>query len=333
MRLVSHLDRAIRKKNLSHAQFAELAGLSLSTVEKLVGNKFKEIRVDTFERIATHAGIGDIRELIELQDDTADFLAPFKENCLVNFVFGTHDVLDAPEDKPPDRRAMSHRTTLDMWDFRAQTAFLDHVRSQVPQIHMQMEFFSRESFGAAEKARVLERVKKENTVIIGSPKVNPACEAVLRALYPSARRGASARRKGPPLLLAEKDRMDDSILGAPGFDEVGVAQAQTWKMIAHTRFAGPGAVSLDTGIIVAVFRPLGAKDAVSLVIAAGITGCGTCGAIQGLIEHPPRSQDLRKGQPWVKAFCTHFVKPTASPRDDRRIEKVELVEEERLGGA
>ncbi len=328
IRLVSHVTRAIRDLHLTNTQFAAEAQVARSTLQKLISNEFKQIRVDTIERIARRLNTTDISTLLELQTDPASFLAPFSEKGSVTFIFGTHDVQDARGRQPEDRRMVPLRTTVDMWDVRAQTEFLSHVRSHVPEIRDQMEFFSKESFGAEEAARVLELVKSQNTVIVGSPKVNPACEAVLRALFPGAVSGSARSDRGPSLRLAEKGRMEHSILGTSGYDEVGVVDVRSGRMIARTHFAGPGSAATDVGIILAVFRPLETKERVTLVIAAGITGCGTCGAIRGLAAHEPQPGEIGSEQPWTRAFCTNFVKPTDSSRDDRCIQSVDLVQEE-----
>ncbi|MFG0320354.1 MAG: helix-turn-helix domain-containing protein, partial [Planctomycetota bacterium JB042] len=193
MRLVSHLSKAIRDLGISNTQFADQAGVARSTVQKLIGQDFKELRVDTIERIAARLGTTDITSLFTLRDDTEEFLAPFRATKAVTFLFGTHDVGD-----PPQGRS---RTTIDVWDFRAQNELLQHLRAHVPELRDEMRFFSKESFGDEQRDEVLALARKQNTVVIGSPKVNPVCEFLLRELFPGARGG---RRRGPRLRLAER---------------------------------------------------------------------------------------------------------------------------------
>lgn len=312
MRLVSHLSKAIRDLGISNTQFADQAGVARSTVQKLIGEDFKEIRVDTIERIAARLGITDITQLFTLRDDTEEFLAPFRATKAVTFLFGTHDVEDQSQGRS--------RTTIDVWDFRAQNELLQHLRAHVPELRDEMRFFSKESFGDAQREQVLALARKQNVVVIGSPKVNPACELLLRELFPGARAG---KKRGPRLRLAERP-LEESILGAPEAEEgIGVLDAATGARLASVRFAGAGQTSLDAGIVLTVFRPWQTKDKVTLVLVSGVSGCGTYGAMRGLIEHPPQEADLAPGVPFERAFQTWYSKPTDSTRDDRRVERVE----------
>lgn len=312
MRVVSHLSKAIRDLGISNTQFADQAGVARSTVQKLIGEDFKEIRVDTIERIAARLGTTDITSLFTLRDDTEEFLAPFRATKSVTFLVGTHDVEDQTQGRS--------RTTIDVWDFRAQTEFLQHVRTHVPELRDEMRFFSKESFGDAQRDEVLALARKQNVVVIGSPKVNPACELVLRELFPGAPRG---RKRGPRLRISERP-LEGSILGAAeGTEGVFVVEAATGRHLASAKFAGTEETSLDAGIVLSVFRPWQTKDKVTLVVVSGVSGCGTYGAMRGLIDRPPREADLVPGIPCERAYQTWYVKPTDSPRDDRRVERVE----------
>ncbi len=324
MRLVSHLSRAIRKLGISNTQFADEAGVARSTIQKLIGRDFKEIRVDTIERIAARLGTNDILELFTLQDDTEDFLAPYTASKSVTFLFGTHDVTDASVAQR-ERRDGPVRTTIDLWDFRTQTTFLNHVRGHVPEIRDEMEFFSKESFDEAARQHVLELIQKKNVVIVGSPKVNPACEAVLREIYPGSRREPKSPDRGPRYRLAEKGRLGESVIGHSEATETGVIDLRKGKLVAESRYEGVMKSSLDAGIVITLFRPRRTKERVTLVIAAGVSGCGTLGAVQGLVNHPPQAADLDSGVPFEQVFQTSYTKPTSAPRDDRRIDRVELV--------
>ena len=323
MRLVSHLSRAIRKLGLSNAQFADQAGVARSTVQKLIAQDFKEIRVDTLERLAARLGTSDVSELFSLKDDSEDFLEPFRASKSVTFLFGTHDVTDAPIGAGQGAyRELILRTTIDMWDFRAQALLLNHIRRHVPDVRDRMEFFSTPSFGPDDRSRLLELISRENVVIIGSPKVNPACELALRELYPGCRKDPQLLEKGPPLRLVDPGRLRDSVLGLADRPGLGIADVRSGKLVAESVYRGAGQTSLDVGLLLAVFRPRLTSENVLLTIAAGITGCGTYGVIEGLLGHPPTRAELASGEPWVRAFQTRYAKPTDSSRDDRKVLEV-----------
>ena len=323
MRLVSHLSRAIRKLGLSNTQFADQAGVARSTVQKIIAQDFKELRVDTIEKLAARLNTSDIGELFSLRDDSAEFLAPFRSSRSVTFLFGIHDVTDvrAGEDAGPYREPIL-RTTVDMWDFRAQALLLNHIRRHVPDVRDSMVFFSKRSFGVPERTQLLELIDRENVVIIGSPKVNPACEAVLRELYPGCKRDPGLLEKGPPLRMADADRLKGSVLGLDDRDRLGIVDVRSGEWLARSEYRGAQATSLDAGLLLSVFRPRLTKDKVLLTIAAGISGCGTYGVIRGLIDHPPRKEELVSGKPWMQAFQTHYAKASDTTRDDREVIEV-----------
>lgn len=322
MRLISHVGRAIRKSGQNTTEFARESGISRSTLEKLIGNHFSEVRRDTIERLATRLKIQDLSELFSLQEDSDDFLGPYTGRNSVTFVFGTHDVKDAGPRKPESGDVGPLRTTVDLWDFRTQTEFLSFLRQHQPEIRDELQFFSKANFGPQERQEVVELVRKHNVVIVGSPKVNPACEAVLQALYRVGQRGTQRKSPGPRLRLADDERLKDSILAATGFTETGVVDSDTGRMLGTCRFDGAGKVSQDAGILFTVYRPLGTAEEVSLVIAAGVSGCGTYGALRSLVENPPQREDLVPGVVLERAVQTLYKKPTPSPRDDRQIMKV-----------
>lgn len=325
MRLVSHVGRAIRKSGRNTTEFARESGIARSTLEKLIGNHFSEIRRDTIERLAARLQIDDITELFTLQRDERQFLNAFSMRRSVTFVFGTHDVTDAQTPDGRAREAAALRTTLDLWDFRAQAEFLSFLRSHVPDVRDEMLFFSRQSFGDLERQQVIDLVKSHNTVIVGSPKVNPACEAVLCALYRGSKPGAGTKESGPVLRLSEDHRLRDSILSVGGFDKKGVVDARKGKLLAPVHFAGPDGESQDAGILFTAYRPLGTNEEVTLVIAAGISGCGTYGALRSLVDDPPDAKHVGKGLVAERAVSTTFRKPTASLRDDRQVVRVVTV--------
>lgn len=325
MRLKSHVHRAIRKSGLNITEFARESGIARSTLEKLIGNHFSEIRRDTIERLAARLKIEDISELFSLQRDEKDFLQPFVERKSVTFVFATHDVTDAARTPPTTPEAGASRTTVDLWDVRAHIDFLNFVRLHEPEIRDEMVFFSKQSFGEKERSQVLELVRRHNTVIIGSPKVNPACEAVLCALFRGTQGGRGRRAQGPTLGLSDDERLSGSILYAEGVEEPGVVDLATGALLAPCRFEDVGKDSQDAGILVNVFRPLGTPEEVTLVVAAGVSGCGTYGVIKDLIDHPPDATELLPGVPHERAVKTTYRKPTESLRDDRRVTKVQSV--------
>lgn len=320
MRLKSHVHRAIHKSGLNVTEFARESGIARSTLEKLIGNHFSEIRRDTIERLAARLKIDDIRELFSLQRDEKDFLAPFLERRSVTFVFATHEVTDPGRVRAGGDRDAANRTTVDLWDVRTHIELLNFVRHHEPEIRDEMVFFSKQSFGEKERQQLLDLVRNHNTVIIGSPKVNPACEAALCALYRGS--AGSARRGGPRLGLSDDERLEGSILFSEGFDEPGVVDRKTGTLLAPARFAGPGKDSQDAGILVNVYRPLGTSEEVLLVVAAGVSGCGTYGVIKNLVDHPPTADDLQPGAPLERAVVTTYRKPTEGLRDDRRVTRV-----------
>lgn len=331
MRLVSHVHRAIHKSGLNVTEFARESGIARSTLEKLIGNHFSEIRRDTIERLAARLKIHDLTELFSLQRDEKDFLEPFATRRSVTFVFGTHDVTD-PRARRIDGDQAAMRTTIDLWDVRTQTEFLNFVRLHEPEVRDEMVFYSKRSFGEKERREVLDLVRRHNTVIVGSPKVNPACEAVLCALYRGSPGQKGRRAQGPGLRLSDDGRLEGSILFAEGHDQAGVVDAESGRMIAACEYAGAAAESSDVGILINVFRPLGTAEEVMLVIAAGVSGCGTYGVVKELVDSPPVAADLMPGRPVERAVRTTYKKPTESLRDDRRITRVKRVSSEPAGG-
>jgi hypothetical protein len=317
MRLVSHVGRAIRKAGLNTTEFARESGIARSTLEKLIGNHFSEIRRDTIERLAARLRIHDINELFSLQEDERNFLEPFHERKSVTFLFGTHEVTDAGGRR--DQGISQFRTGVDQWDFRTKNELMSFLRQREPELRDEMRFYSKESFGQKERDEALELVRRHNTVIVGSPKVNPACEAVLSALFRSKGKG---KGRGPRFALSDDDRMAGSVLGIGGFDEVGVVDVAEGRMVAACSFEGAGKPSQDAGILHVVYRPLGTSEEVLCILASGVSGCGTYGVIRALVENPPESSELAPGLVAERAVQTIYRKPTPSLRDDREVVKV-----------
>lgn len=327
MRLVSHVARAIRKSGRTTIEFAREAGIARSTLEKLIGGHFREIRRDTIERLAVRLGIDDISELFTLQRDELEFLAPFRQRKSVTFVFGTHDIVQTRNGVAAANPTL--RTTIDLWDFRAQSDFLSFLRRHVPDIRDEMITYSKHGFGEAETTQVLDLIKNHNVVIVGSPKANPVCEAALCALYRGGMRGTKGTRGkggekslgGPNLRLAEPERLQGSILGFDGvrFDKVGVADVRRGKLVAESEYRGTGVDSVDSGILFVAYRPLGTTEDVSLTLVAGVSGCGTYGAMRSLIDEPPTASELKPGSVLERAVRTVYRKPTDSLRDDRQV--------------
>ncbi|MBK6942162.1 MAG: helix-turn-helix transcriptional regulator [Planctomycetes bacterium] len=320
MRLVSHVGRAIRKSGLNTTEFARESGIARSTLEKLIGGHFSEIRRDTIERIAARLKITDISELFSLQAEEQDFLAPYKARKSVTFLFGTHDVTDAHRsEKTP------LRTTVDLWDFRTQAELLSFLRSHEPQLRDELRFYSKAGFGAHERQEVLDLVRRHNTVIVGSPKINPACEAVLCSVFRGGQGYKPRRKDGPRLKLSEGGRLKGSILDAGGSHALGIVDTQEARLVVPCEYKPAGETSQDAGLAYVVYRPLGTAEEVCCVILAGISGCGTYGAARSLVEHPPTQQDLQPGVAHERATQTTYKKPTDSTRDDRQVVKVGTV--------
>jgi len=320
MRLVSHVARAIRKAGRNTTEFAREAGIARSTLEKLIGNHFREIRRDTIERLASRLGIDDLTELFSLQRDELEFLTPFANRKSVTFIFGTHDVVQTTAGAEGSTPTL--RTTLDLWDFRTQSDFLAFLRKHVPDVRDEMLFFSKQSFGEQEHQQVLDLIRSHNVVIVGSPKVNPACETALCSLFRGGQAARKGRVGGPTLRLAEDKRLANSILSVDGFDRPGVADVRKHKLVATSQFAGAGKDSLDAGILFVAYRPFGTNEEVTLTIAAGISGCGTYGALRSLVDEPPEDAELRPGIVVERAVQTVYRKPTDSLRDDRHVVRV-----------
>ncbi len=322
MRLISHVGRAIRKSGHNHTEFARESGIARSTLEKLIGNHFNEIRRDTIERLAARLKITDLNELFSLQQEEQDFVEPFTKRRSVTFVFGTHEIADSSRTKRGEKPGQPMRTTVDLWDFRTQAKLLGFLRGHDAEVRDEMLFFSRAAFGEEEQKQVLNLVRTRNVVIVGSPKVNPACETVLTALYRGGL-GIGPRRAGAPRhLLSDDERLKGSVIGAQGFGEIGVVDAQTGRIVAPFKIGAGEESSQDAGIGFVCLRPLGTAEEVMLVIAAGVSGCGTYGVIQSLVDEPPRSNDLAPGVVYERAVSTFYKRPEDSVRDERQVLKV-----------
>jgi DNA-binding Xre family transcriptional regulator len=325
MRLVSHVARAILKSGRKTIEFARESGIARSTLEKLIGGHFKEIRRDTIERLASRLGTDDITEFFTLQRDDLHFVTPFMSRKAVTFVFGTHDVVHSPANGDGKATARSNaqlRTTIDLWDFRAQSDFLSFLRRHVPDVRDEMLCFSKAAFGGTERQQVLELMKSQNVVIVGSPKVNPVAEEALCALYRSGVRAKGGRVGGPNLRLAEDKKLQESILGVDGFAQTGVADLKKNKVIVNSEFRGGGVESIDAGIVFVAYRPLGTTEDVTTIVVAGISGCGTYGAMKSLIDEPPDTDAMKPGAIVERAVETVYAKPTDSLRDDRQVVRV-----------
>lgn len=319
MRLISHVARAIRKSGRNTIEFARESGIARSTLEKLIGGHFREIRRDTIERLAARLGIDDISELFSLQRDDLQFATSFRNRKAVTFVFGTHDVVHTPGNGDAERANAQLRTTIDLWDFRAQSDFLSFLRRHVPEIREDMLCFSKASFGEAERQHALDLMKGHNVVIVGSPKVNPVAEEALCALYRGGLRSKKGRLGGPNLRLNEPKRLQQSILGVDGYPEMGVADLKKDKIVARSEFKGGGKESVDAGIAFVAYRPLGTTEDVTTILVAGVSGAGTYGAMKSLIDEPPEGDVMKPGAILERAVETIYTKPSNSLRDDRQV--------------
>jgi len=307
MRLISHLSKSIRAIGHTHASFAVHADLARATIQNWVAGNVREINVTTLGKVATALGTVDIRKIFTLMDDTSEFLRPFKETRKVTFLLGTHDVEEAPS---------RTRTTIDVWDVRTQNEFLDHLREHVPDIQSNSIYFSNDSFGKKEQRDVLALAKAQNVVVIGSPKVNPACEFLTGQLFKR-----SGRKKSGPRLRLSEHGLAQSILGAPQKKNPCAIDLETGARLAEVKSGATS--SLDAGIVTVVQQPWHGQDAITLVTISGISACGTYGAMLGLIENPPHGQNLVAGVPYERAFQITIEPARGSKGDSRKVKKSE----------
>ena len=281
MRLVSHLSKSIREIGHTHDSFATHANLARATIQKWTAGDVREINVKTLAKVATALDTVDIRKIFSLQDDIGDFVRPFKETKTVTFLLGTHDVVESPE---------RTRTTIDVWDVRTQRELVDHLREHVPDLRVDTVHHSNDAFGKDEQRAVLALAKRQNVVVIGSPKVNPACEYLLRRLFD---------RDRPRLRLAERG-LAESVLGAPEEGGPCVLDAESGRRVAEAGPDGDGA--LDAGVVTVVQQPWHTPERVSLITISGISACGTYGAMKGLVDAPPTDRELVAGVPVERAY-------------------------------
>ncbi len=167
-----------------------------------------------------------------------------------------------------------------------------------------------------DEAELLNRVRSENCIVIGSPKSNAASEIILSRFFNAEPFNPSDdnRRKIPfgfcwpdVTEIVELSSLTCSTLarnktkGQAGIAVKGGIQVRADHKVPEAFRAWETDEGMDCGLVFVANRPFGTDRNVKLIVLSGFSGLGTIGAAKALIE------DFRYLEPKPRERCVYGV--------------------------
>ncbi|MFX0114567.1 MAG: helix-turn-helix domain-containing protein [Candidatus Hodarchaeota archaeon] len=167
-RLVSNLRELIYEKGLLNlSDLAKKIGISRTTLYALHDDSWKQIQRDTIEKVCDYFGC-EISSLFKIEEDP--FWMPFKRKGSFYFIIG--GTLERKEVKP----------VLGFWDIKVMNEITSFLYQLPKKDKLEFRIMTSLDFGENIN-NIIDFVKKHNTIIIGSPKINRITEIIMAKLY------------------------------------------------------------------------------------------------------------------------------------------------------
>ena len=303
-----------------YTELAEKIGISRTTLYSLMKDNWQQIQRDTIEKVCEYFHC-NIDSLFHVEKDP--FWLPFIKHGNIQIIFGG------------STEFQEEKAVIGMWDIKVVNEIVSHLYQLCGDKKLEPSMISSLEFHDNEE-EVIEFVRKHNTLIIGSPKVNHITEIVVARLFDAVPFDSSSenRKKLPFRFIRPKDWGDTKVEGA--FSEIsdknlrGIYSARKGKLIARNDwfdkfFQRRIESGRDCGMLIIANNPFGSNENVKLIILAGYTGPSSFAMSQYIVN---RAQHLepRASRPLIKVFQATFKKTTPD-KDDRTITGMDIVDE------
>ncbi|MBC8183088.1 helix-turn-helix transcriptional regulator [candidate division KSB1 bacterium] len=310
----------IEKSNQNLSELASHIGISRVTLYSLMYDNWKQIQRETIEKVCDYFNC-EINDLFAIEENP--FWLPFLQKGDFCFIYGGTKVNE-------------NKDVVGFWDIKVMSEVTTHLNKLCGKDPVNFSFISTLDFGDSME-KVIDFIKMNNTIIIGSPKNNVLTEYVLAKLYKAEPFNPEKknRDKIPMRFVRPKNwgiSTEKSTVSNFGDQKNmrGVFSHKSNKIIAYgdwfdNFYNRQVELGKDCAILVVVNKPFETAANVKLIILAGFTGLSSYGAAQLLIKHS-NNLEPATSKPLVKAIQLQYKKLTLD-KDDREITKISFVQE------
>lgn len=276
-----HLAEPLRAELKNHAksELAKRIGVSRQKLNAMINDEWEYITRDAIERAVDFL---NLNEADVFQFVTVDFWRPIEQGQECTFLRGSQ------EGKRGEREFLIPR-----YDDEATSVIKVFLRDSLPEVHDPVVADHLE-----DEVELLKRARRENCIVIGSPKSNAATEILLSRFFGAEPFDSSAenRRKipfgfcwledGP---IATRSSLTCSALARretqnqAGIALKGVHVPADYKSAEDFR-KWQTEEGRDCGLVFVANKPFGTNKDVKLIVLAGFSGIGTLAAAKALIQ-------------------------------------------------
>lgn len=272
-----NLRKHLEEKNLSQNALAKEIGISPQTLGKMLNDEWEYVQRDSIERTIDYLGL-DVSQVFELID--VDFWKPIEDKKQCTFLRGSHHTLAGGN------------------DFVIPGADADATQVVAPFVRRFGKNVDRYADHERNEDRLIERAKKENCIVIGSPRSNAAAEILLSRFFEAA----PFKEEDRPLIpfgfcwpeLSDLDKTSSLTCSDAAYKRTGTRPGIAVRggplveadYVDPTEFLAwaPGKTARDCGLVFVANRPFGTTEDVKLIVLAGFSGMGTIAAAEALME-------------------------------------------------
>jgi hypothetical protein len=281
--------------NTAKTKFAREIGVSPKKLTAMINDEWNYITRSAIERAADRCGLG-AHDIFSFEP--IEFWKQIETLKHLTFIRGSHDLR-------AEGRGVSVRTA----DQNAINVLSEFIGDRVAK-------YDYETYRRDEQAELIERVKLENCIVIGSPKSNAATEILLSRFFRAQPFDPSddERYKIPfgfcwpsdSELVAESTLTCSSLArertkGRTGIAIKGAKDVEADYMSPEEFANWSTKKGKDCGLVFVANKPFGTERPVKLIVLAGFSGMGTIGAAKALVE------DYRYLEPYPHEDCVYGI--------------------------
>jgi DNA-binding Xre family transcriptional regulator len=304
---------------ITHTELAEKIGISRTTLYNLMKDNWQQIQRDTIEKVCEYFHC-DINRLFHVEKEP--FWLPFVKHGNIQIIFGS------------SKEFHEEKAVIGMWDIKVVNEIVSYLYELCGDKKLEPSMISSLEFHKEEE--IIDFVRRHNTLIIGTPKVNHLTEIVHARLFGAIPFDSSLenRKKLPFRFIRPKEWGDSKTEGA--LSEIsdnnlrGIYSERKGKLVAVNDwydkfFERRIEKGRDCGMLTVVNNPFGSTENVKLIILAGYTGPSSFAMSQFLINNA-KYLEPKGSRPLIRVFQATFKKPTPD-KDDRTVTGMEIVDE------
>ncbi|OQX96018.1 hypothetical protein B6I21_02355 [candidate division KSB1 bacterium 4572_119] len=320
-RLVTNFQTLLKDdESQNKSEIAKRIGVSRVTFYSLFNDNWKQIQRETIEKVCDYFKC-DISQLFEIKENP--FWIPFLQKGSYSFIFG-------------GARANEKKSVFGSWDLKVMNEITAHLNQISGKKRLKFNFMSSLEF-EKEQNDVIDYIKENNTIIIGSPKANPLSEFIIANLYNAEPLNPekSNRKKIPFRFIRpqkwgpfeEKSAVTEASQNPENWgihfqkSKKNIAKAE-WFDRFYERKISKGH---DCGLLIIVNKPFETQNNVKLIILAGYSGLSSFGLAEMLTKDSNKMEPKTR-RPLAKVVQFEYDKPSED-RDDRKITKRKVVAE------